>query len=130
MTGASGFSACKRSMFARTERRSTSRFAMIMRSRLEIFTTMLFLSGSTVLGLSSSGWFTSKPTSLTKVAVTMKKINMMNTTSSIGVRVWPFAAVFVSTSSKSSAHFSLWLPQARANVMTCWLKVPATWRLI
>ena len=40
-------------MLARTERRSTSRCAMMMRSRLVIRTTMLFLSGSTVFGLSS-----------------------------------------------------------------------------
>ena len=37
--------------------------------------------------VAASGRFTSMPASFTKEAVTMKKISMMNTTSSMGVRL-------------------------------------------
>ena len=42
---------------------------------------------SCISDVSESGLFTSKPGSLMKLAVTMKKISMMKTTSSIGVKL-------------------------------------------
>ena len=46
---------------------------------------MRMLAFGFLIAVGASGLFTSTPASFTKDAVTMKKISMMNTTSSIGV---------------------------------------------
>src|SRR5690554_6514096 len=71
-------------MLARTARASTRRFSIQVWLSAWILTRMLVASlGS---DLESSGRLTSRPASLMKDATKMKKMSMMNTTSSMGVR--------------------------------------------
>ncbi len=84
MTAAPGLSAKPRSMLARTARLSTWRFSIQIWLLAAMPTWML--EASVGAAVSALGRVTSTPDSLTKVEVTMKKMSMMNTTSSIGVR--------------------------------------------
>ena len=83
-TALSGFSARSRSMLARTAPTSTTRLSTQTWPFSRTATMMFpFFTVSAVLAL---GRFISTPDSLTNEVVTMKKISMMNTMSSMGVR--------------------------------------------
>src|SRR5690606_26430306 len=90
ITLALGISARKRSMLERTARPSTRRSPSFSINQIwlsaEIRTRMLGSASSGGGLLFGSGTLGLIPTSFTKEAVTIKKINIMNTTSSIGVR--------------------------------------------
>src|SRR5690606_27292930 len=81
----SGFSDRSRSISARTAVISTGE-PSIQISLFGVIATKI-LAASGVNAVDASGLVTSTPGSLTNTAVTMKKMSMMNTTSSIGVRL-------------------------------------------